>query len=134
MHIISVTNIGIIHANLLKDQFQKNVVHVQCKQFYYFISWRKWVTYTSISTYWLIIFTIFKYLISRFFVFVFFFKILVHAWWTVLSYASVVLLFFNCWSNWQFIVDIPRFNCALLLCMVQLCTIKFQQCNKSWNP
>lgn len=23
MHIISVTNIGIIHANLLKDQFQK---------------------------------------------------------------------------------------------------------------
>lgn len=24
-------------------------------------------------------------------------------------------------------VDIPRFNCALLLCMVQLCTIKFQQ-------
>lgn len=33
MHIISVTNIGIIHANLLKDQFQKNVVHVQCKQY-----------------------------------------------------------------------------------------------------
>lgn len=33
MHIISVTNIGIIHANLLKDQFQKNVVHVKCKQY-----------------------------------------------------------------------------------------------------
>lgn len=33
MHIISVTNIGIIHANLLKDQFQKNAVHVLCKQY-----------------------------------------------------------------------------------------------------
>lgn len=37
MHIISVTNIGIIHANWLKDQFQKNVVHVHCKQYIFII-------------------------------------------------------------------------------------------------
>lgn len=54
MHIISVTNIGIIHANLLKDQFQKMLYMYSVNNLFllfYITEKIKWATYTSISTY-----------------------------------------------------------------------------------